>query len=110
MMANRITALAAPSPMIRCIGGDDESGESLESLESDWLDDVCVGVDVDVAVLEVDHVETPHPETVDDTDVDTHPGPVEAGFGLAVSPQSPLLPHTSNLPSQHHFHSRVGEL
>lgn len=108
-MANRITTLAAPSPAIRFIGGDDESDESVES---DWLVDVRVGVDVDVAVLDidVDHVETDHPETVDDTDVDTHAGPVEAGFGLAVSAQSPSLPQASNLPSQHHFHSREGEL
>lgn len=110
-MAHRITTLAAPSPAIRLIGGDDESDESVES---DWLVDVRVGVDVDVAVLDidvdVDHVETDHPETVGDADVDTHAGPVEAGLGLAVRAQSPSLPQASNLPSQHHFHSREGEL
>lgn len=106
MMANKITTLAAPSPAIRFIGGDDESDESVES---DWLVDVRVDVDVAVLDIDVDHVGTDHPETVD-ADVDTHAGPVEAGFGLAVSAQSPSLPQASNLPSQHHFHSREGEL
>lgn len=114
-MANRTTTLAAPSPMITLDGwgGEWDSGVESGCLDDDDDDDV----DVDA---ETDPDPDPDPEAVverdPDTDVvnvdaDSHAGPVEAGFGLAVRAQSPsLAPHTSNLPSQHHFHSCAREL